>query len=98
VQVLDMSGKFLRKFSVQRSGYPQLHGIALDAFGNVIVCVYDVGHNVEYFKADGTFVTAFGSKGTGFGQFTYPRVACVDRTGRIFIGDDTRVQVFTYSE
>lgn len=60
----------------------------------------DVGEGfkarVQIFDLDGGFITTWGSKGKGEGQFDSPDGIAVDAQGRIIIFDDfgQRVQVF----
>jgi tripartite motif-containing protein 71 len=41
-----------------------------------------------------TYVGAWGSAGSGDGQFTNPRCLAVDASGNVYVADDTRVQCF----
>jgi len=51
---------------------------------------------VMKFDKDGNFLTSWGSKGTGPGQFQVPHAIAVDRTRRVFVADrgNHRVQIF----
>jgi DNA-binding beta-propeller fold protein YncE len=50
---------------------------------------------VEYSKA-GTFIKAWGRRGTGRGEFDTPHAIAIDSAGRIFVGDraNNRIQIF----
>ena len=50
---------------------------------------------VEYSKA-GTFIKAWGKKGTGPGELDTPHAIAIDSVGRIFVGDraNNRIQIF----
>lgn len=57
-----------------------------------------VSNRIERFNADGTFIAAFGSAGTGNGQFNAPQGVAVDpNSGDVYVTDreNRRVQKFT---
>ena len=51
---------------------------------------------VANFAADGTFITAWGTKGDGPGEFDLPHTILVGPDGRVYVGDreNYRVQIF----
>ena len=51
---------------------------------------------VMKFDKNGNFLTAWGTKGTGPGQFQIPHSVAVDRAGRVFVADRSnhRIQIF----
>lgn len=51
---------------------------------------------VVKFTREGKFVTAWGKKGTGEGEFNLPHSVAVDKQGRVYVGDreNYRMQVF----
>jgi len=68
---------------------------AVDSAGRIIVA--DTGHNrIVVFDSDGTFVKAFGSKGTADGQFNHPTNITIDDHDNIIVTDrfNHRLQVF----
>jgi DNA-binding beta-propeller fold protein YncE len=68
----------------------------VDSSGNVYVA--DTGNNrIQKFTSNGVFVTKWGSKGTGDGQFNAPRGVAVDSSGNIYVADyyNNRIQKFT---
>jgi len=74
------------------------HGIAVDISGNIFVT--DSGnHQIQKFNSSGKYVTKWGSKGNGDGDFNFPRGIAVDRSGNIFVADthNQRVQKFDVS-
>ena len=57
------------------------------------------GHNnnrIVKFSADGTFIKAWGTKGTAPGEFDLPHTVAFDSQGRLFVGDrgNHRIQIF----
>lgn len=59
------------------------------------------GFRVEKFDAEGKFLTAFGSRGTGNGQFEWAfdanGILAVGPEGDVYVGDKARVEVFEAS-
>ena len=62
-------------------------GLAVDQSSGDVYVVDAADDRVEIFEASGTFVKAFGAKGTGDGQFTEPTEVAVDNSGGITEGD-----------
>ena len=55
------------------------------------------GNNrVSKFSKDGKFITSWGKKGSGPGEFNDPHTIAVDSQGRLFVGDrsNNRIQIF----
>jgi sugar lactone lactonase YvrE len=52
---------------------------------------------VAKFSQDGTFIKAWGQRGTGPGEFSTPHALAFDSTGRLFVADreNNRIQIFT---
>jgi hypothetical protein len=52
---------------------------------------------IVHLKSDGTFIEAWGTPGTGPGQFDNPHSIALDSKGRIFVGDRTnnRIQILS---
>ncbi len=48
------------------------------------------------FSHDGKFIKAWGTKGTGQGEFSYPHGLAMDSAGRLFVADreNNRIQIF----
>jgi DNA-binding beta-propeller fold protein YncE len=69
---------------------------AVDSSGNVFVVDTD-NHRIEKFSSTGLFLTMWGSKGTGSGQFYLPRGVVPDRNGNVFMADTGNdcIQKFT---
>jgi DNA-binding beta-propeller fold protein YncE len=53
--------------------------------------------NVQIFDQNGKFISKFGTKGTGDGQFKRPEDIAVDPQGKIFVCDtgNSRIQIFS---
>ena len=71
-------------------------GIAIDASDNVYVA--DTGnHRIQKFNTSGTFVTKWGTNGTGDGQFDTPWGVSVDGLGDVYVADtnNNRIQKFS---
>lgn len=63
-----------------------LQDIAMDRSGNMYVA--DTGNDrIQKFDNSGTFITEWGSKGDGDGQFNYPADIAVDRSGNVYVAD-----------
>ena len=54
-------------------------------------------HRVQVLNSDLTFSSTFGKKGSGKGQFSYPRGIACDSTGSVYVADthNNRIKVFT---
>ena len=63
--------------------------------GNIFV-VDSYNHRIQKFSSDGTFLTKWGTFGSGNGQFNYPGGVAVDAAGNVYITDtfNNRVQKF----
>jgi len=104
VRVFDTSGTQIRAFGQQGScTFAPLRDVDADAAGNVYVANY-TSNNILKMTAAGTCLTAWGSKGTGAGQFKNPygvRIANDPVSGaeRVYVADsnNNRIQVFSTS-
>ena len=69
--------------------------VAVDTSGMVYVSEED-NHRVSVFTTEGQFVTSFGRKGAGPGEFNSPQGLSVDNNGIVYVCDysNNRVQVF----
>ena len=73
-------------------------GVTVDSSGNIYVA--DSGNNrIQKFDSSGTYLSKFGSSGTGDGQFSTPRDVTVDSSGNIYVLDknNKRIQKFNSS-
>lgn len=68
----------------------------MDPSGNVYVTDTD-NNRIQKFSSSGTFITKWGSYGTGDGQFDTPSGVAVDASGNVYITDyyNNRIQKFS---
>jgi YD repeat-containing protein len=74
-------------------------GIAINqSTGNLYVADY-LADRVEEFSSTGAFVTSFGSKGSGGGQFTTSQGVAIDSSGDVWVADysNQRIEEFSSS-
>jgi DNA-binding beta-propeller fold protein YncE len=102
VQVFSVTGEFLRKwggpFSLNVFGpfngwFATVTGIAVDQRGDVFVADF-YNNRIQKFAADGTFLAAFGVKGSGAGQFDKAIAVAITGDGTVFAVDyaNNRIQ------
>lgn len=99
----DLSGNFITQWGGQGSGDGQLMlsnqanptnqgpdgQMAVDAAGNVYV-VDNMNFRVQKFTSSGTYLTKWGSQGSGEGQFLFPQGIAIDNTnGFIYVSDNS---------
>jgi PKD repeat protein len=110
IQKFDSSGTFITKWGSPGSGNGEFgcdydsysengpYGVAMDTAGNVYVA--DRHNNrIQKFDSSGTFITKWGSYGTGDGEFNKPLGICVDSAGYLYVSDywNNRIQKFDSS-
>jgi hypothetical protein len=104
VSKFSATGKLLKKWGTHGSGDGQFdypYGIAFFE-GNAadpapyLYVVDAVNYRVEKFTPEGLFVDAFGSKGSGPGQFASPGAIAVGPSGNVYVTDFTNrcIEVF----
>ncbi len=75
-------------------------GIAVDPAGNVYVADM-LNNRIQKFDSSDNFITKWGSRGTGDGEFDHPNAVAVDsKSGNVYVGDfdkNNRIQVFAPS-
>ena len=69
--------------------------VALDGSNNVYVADY-YNNRVVKFAANGTYLTQWGSSGSGNGQFSFPSGIAVDSSNNVYVADysNNRVEKF----
>ena len=94
VQVMDISGHFVRSFGQEGEG--KLIGPSGLHIANMYVYVSDRSrHCIFVYETSGRFVTSFGMYGDGEGQLCGPR-SITSHVGYIYVCDwsNNRVQIF----
>jgi hypothetical protein len=85
--------------SVKRGGPPYNlpTSIAVSSAGEIYITDGYGNSRVHKFSPDGELLLSWGEPGGGPGQFRLPHGICVDRGGRVYVGDrmNCRIQVFT---
>lgn len=84
----------IRDAEIQRFNRPT--DIAFGPDGSIYVTDGYGNSRVVKFARDGTFLTTWGRKGAGEGEFNTPHSIVVDRRGRVYVGDreNYRIQIF----
>ena len=105
LQKFDANGTFLTRIGANNdnpNGFIAAFRITVDSSGNVYATDGSADKNtnlVKKFHSDGTLEFAFGTRGSGSGQFAAPGPAgvAVDSTGNIYVADpgNNRVQKFS---
>jgi len=104
VQVFGEDGAFETKwgglFAMNVPGpfkgwFKTVTAVEVDASGRVFAVDF-YNHRVQVFSRDGAFLTSFGKKGKGPGEFTFPMAIAVAGNGTVFVTDhgNSRIQVW----
>lgn len=85
-QLLDFQGRFAGKFlfSDAQRGYPT--GMTVTSDGNLLIAETH-NYRVAEYSPEGREIRAFGSMGTGDGQFVYVSNVAISPAGRIYVSD-----------
>ncbi len=73
-------------------------GVAVDSNGYVYVMAEQSNNRVQKFTNSGSYVTGFGSSGSGFGGPEYPRGVAVRSNGDVYVTDDFSRTVQRFAE
>ncbi len=86
-----VTGTFIFKWSVGFDSWD----LAFNSTGYIYI-TDNMGHHVQIFALNGTFVGEWGSSGSGDGQFSYPAGIAINSSGYVYVVDygNDRVQVF----
>jgi len=70
--------------------------VAVSNNGDVFITDGHGNNRVVKYSDDGTFISTWGRKGTGPGEFDLPHSIAIDSRGRVFVGDrsNSRIQIF----
>lgn len=95
IQRLTIEGLFLSAVGAKGSGalhfnFP--YDVAFNRANNKVYVADTNNHRVQVLNF---FSITFGSEGSGQGQFWYPLGITCDGTGKVYVADTHRVQVFT---
>jgi streptogramin lyase len=96
IQKFDSDGNF--KGMLAASNLVNIHGIAIAPSGRVFTSQsYDI--RIKEFSSELQYLTGFGTRGSGIGQFKSPWGLTVSNSGDIYVADtgNNRVQKFTSS-
>ena len=86
VQHLSATGAYLGQVASRGTGDNRLQeGWDVEVFGNDILVSDAATDQIKVWTKQGTFVTAFGSTGTGLGQFQQPKGMDLTPDGRLFV-------------
>lgn len=99
IHLFDLHGKFLKEFKLSNDA--DLHagtppGLFMDAENHIYISSPGAGM-VRMYNHDGQFLRAFGRPGARMGEFNVPAGMWADSTGRVYIVDARRVQVFQFA-
>jgi sugar lactone lactonase YvrE len=95
-------GKLLMTLGTRgvRGEGPDLFGgpcdVAVAENGDIFVADGHFNARIVKFAKDGTFIKAWGKKGSGPGEFNLPHTLVIDSRGRLLVGDrsNNRIQIF----
>ena len=88
IHVISKDGVILRSFGCDRNGVKILNrpdGICVS--GQFVYVTNIHGHNVSVFTTAGDYVTSFGGRGSGDGEFNAPVGVCTDLDNFVYIAD-----------
>jgi DNA-binding beta-propeller fold protein YncE len=97
-RLLQVTGAPMKRAGTNetKDAFNEPTGVAFAANGDYYVSDGYVNSRIIKFNKDGEFLTQWGSKGSGDGEFNLVHDVAVDEQGRVYVADRTnaRVQVF----
>jgi len=106
VQKFTASGVYLTQWGTEGSGDGQFAGpsfggpwgVAVGASGSVYAVDHG-NHRVQRFTDTGSYLTQWGTQGSGSGQFLYPYSVATDAAGNVYVADlgNNRIQKFGFA-
>jgi imidazolonepropionase-like amidohydrolase/streptogramin lyase len=102
VHKMDPSGRILMTLGqkgVRGTGQDTFSGptdVLVTPTGDIFVTDGQFGSRIVHFANDGTFKNAWGTNGSGPGQFKLPHAIAMDSAGRLFVADrdNSRIEIF----
>ena len=100
IQVFDTDGIHLYKFSDKHcNGGKENRPFCIEILNSIVYVSNCANHCISIFNTNGDFITQFGKKGIGFGEFISPYgLALHQQTGELFVCEiesNRRVQIFS---
>lgn len=95
IQVFDRNEKPLRAINT-KGHIERATGMAYDKERKRLLVVDTRGHKIVAFAPDGTYLTSFGTRGDGDGEFNFPISITCNSKGEIIVADamNARIQIF----
>src|SRR5262249_9802310 len=84
VDVYTNDGSFLQEFSIADDGESFQVATGIAVYGTDVFVADRQNHNVKKFTSTGTFITKWGTSGSGDGQFGIPIGVAVDAAENVF--------------
>ena len=103
IQKFDSNGTFITSWGTAGTSpsggtFSSPTGIDVNSSDNVYVADFGSPNTaVQVFTSNGTFITSWGSVGSGDGQFTNPASVALDSKGHVYVvdlGENNRIQKF----
>ena len=98
VQIFDANGTFLVKLVAPQGGSFSNANVAVDNKGVGQIIVSDVNNSkMHLYDSGGTYISSFGSFGSGDGEFNEPNGVAIDNQGNVYVCDtkNSRIQILT---
>jgi hypothetical protein len=98
VQMFNANGTFLMKLVAPQGGAFSSAHVAVDNKGVGQIIVSDsVNSKIHLYDSAGTYISSFGSVGSGDGEFNEPNGVAIDENGNIYVCDrmNNRIQYIT---